>query len=811
MKVQKVRNVLFGGVCNCFMRRVFLLLCALVSVSVFAQVPMESAVTLSVSYAPRSSAKSATKTLSSAGLIQQMGLSGGSIVCVGDASDPLGVWTFKHVLPSKVKGGSAVETDLSDKIGLEVLGYSDVGTYKSASSVAPKFQTTLGRVTRNATVKLRVEPNEGMSFEFWGGVTIGYSVVQRAGTTEAVWVAGPMSFTGAGTSVTGEGGEDVCWATVKASMGAFKVAASSSTGGTAGSGMVLVKGGTLPQGSELAGQVVGDFSIGRTEVTWGEWKAVRDWAATKGYDLAAVGGTYPESGANKLPVVNVSWYDVVKWCNARSEKEGKTAVYQANGGVYRSGEFGSYGSSSVTMKIGANGYRLPLEKEWEWAARGGVQSQGYTYSGGNTIDTVAWYTTNSGGATKVVGTKAANELGIYDMSGNVWEWVWYVDGGSPGQRIRGGGWGSIAISAEVSFRDSHVDPDFRINSYGFRVAFSSEQSAPVSPAITAQPSGGVLSNGSASLSVSTTGSGLSYQWRKDGVNISGATSASYTATAAGTYSVVVTNTAGSVTSSGAVISALPAMVLVKGGTLPQGSELAGQVVGDFSIGNYEVTWGEWKTVRDWAVNNGYPNLLNCGEGSALDHPVRNVSWFDVVKWCNAKSEMEGLSPAYYSSGNVYRSGEFYNFEIGKITWRDTANGYRLPKESEWEWAARGGRLSQGYTYAGSNDSNQVAWSWNNSQNASVSLLPEYGTQGTWPVGKKLPNELGIYDMSGNVWEWCWEAIDFNEIGYARRIRGSSWSGGGEYATVFARITGGPCSTNDRYSTNGFRVALSATP
>ena len=108
--------------------------------------------------------------------------------------------------------------------------------------------------------------------------------------------------------------------------------------------MVAVKGGTLPEGSQLKGQVVGDFSIGRTEVTWGEWKAVREWAATKGYDLAKVGHTYPENGGDSLPVVNVSWYDVVKWCNAWSEKEGKTPVYEANGGVYRSGEFGDRGS-----------------------------------------------------------------------------------------------------------------------------------------------------------------------------------------------------------------------------------------------------------------------------------------------------------------------------------------------------------------------------------------------------------------------------------------------------------------------------------
>jgi sulfatase modifying factor 1 len=536
-------NVFLAGVYNCFMRRVFLLLCALVSVSVFAQVPMESAVTLSVSYAPRSSAKSATKTLSSAGLIQEMGLSGGSIVCVGDASDPLGGWTFKHVLPSKVKGESAVETDLSDKIGVEVLGYSDVGTYKAASSVAPKFQTTLGKVTRNATVKLRVEPSEGMSFEFWGGVTIGYSVVQRAGTTEAAWVPGAMSFTGAGTSVTDEGGEDVCWATVKASMGAFKVApiiitaqplggllsngsvsltvSVSATGSglsyqwkkdgvnisgatsasytataagtysvvvtnTAGSvtssgavisalpAMVLVKGGTLPQQSAfVAGQVVGDFSIGNYEVTWGEWKAVREWAATKGYDLAGVGGTYPENGGDNFPVVNVSWYDVVKWCNARSEKEGKTAVYQANGEVYRSGEFGWDGSAAVTMKSGANGYRLPLEKEWEWAARGGVSSKGYNaYSGSNVFGEVAWFYENSGGGTKAVGGKKPNELGLSDMSGNVFEFVWELADQNR-RRAAGGSWldsvgGGWYLGAQRFLSASEV-----FTCYGFRVVLSS--------------------------------------------------------------------------------------------------------------------------------------------------------------------------------------------------------------------------------------------------------------------------------------------------------------------------------------------------
>jgi sulfatase modifying factor 1 len=242
--------------------------------------------------------------------------------------------------------------------------------------------------------------------------------------------------------------------------------------------MVLVKGGTLPGGSELAGQVVGDFSIGRTEVTWGEWRAVRDWSAAKGYDLAGVGGTYPENGGDNLPVVNVSWYDVVKWCNARSEREGKTAVYQANGGVYRSGDFGPYGSSSVTMKSGANGYRLPLDKEWEWAARGGVSSKGYTYSGSNVVGEVAWtYENSRGEGARAVGGKKANELGLVDMSGNAWEWIWDLKGGTSNRLMRGGSWVDQAEDgAGVSIGGSNDAPDlvyYNNGNQGFRVALSS--------------------------------------------------------------------------------------------------------------------------------------------------------------------------------------------------------------------------------------------------------------------------------------------------------------------------------------------------
>jgi len=240
------------------------------------------------------------------------------------------------------------------------------------------------------------------------------------------------------------------------------------SGGIVTANMVTVQGGTLPSSSQLAGQTVATFQIGKYEVTWGEWKEIRAWAVANGYtDLANVGS----GSGDDHPVREVSWYDVVKWCNARSEKEGKTAVYLVSGAVYRSGEYGFYGSGVVTQKAGANGYRLPSEAEWEWAARGGVSSKGYTYSGSNDLNAIAWTWGNSSNETKAVGTKAGNELGIYDMTGNVWEWCWDVyDLYASYRRIRGGGLRSNFEDANVSFNGYEPNPASRAYSDGFRLA-----------------------------------------------------------------------------------------------------------------------------------------------------------------------------------------------------------------------------------------------------------------------------------------------------------------------------------------------------
>ncbi len=196
------------------------------------------------------------------------------------------------------------------------------------------------------------------------------------------------------------------------------------------------------------------------------------------------------------------------------------------------------------------------------------------------------------------------------------------------------------------------------------------------------------------------------------------------------------------------------LIFIKGGVFLNKNSLyynSRTIVSDFWIGRYEITQREWINVMQNNPSNFKDDNL----------PVDNISWYDAIDYCNARSLQEGLTPVYLiEKPQILNNAIVNNNSEWSVTANWNANGYRLPTEAEWEYAASGGMLTNNQIFHGCG------------RRMDTSFYEENKTSSTYEVGSRRPNELGLYEMNSNVWEWCWDIYN-DEVIFGVDPRGVS--------------------------------------
>jgi formylglycine-generating enzyme required for sulfatase activity len=531
--------------------------------------------------------------------------------------------------------------------------------------------------------------------------------------------------------------------------------------------MVPIPGGTFTMGSP-ANEVnhyadetqhsvtLTGFKMGKFPVTQAQYQEIMGTNPSR--FTTSVGS---ETSTAQHPVERVGWYEAIVFCNKLSVNDGLTPAYRINGKTDPA-EWGGVPTSNnttwnaVEMVTGSTGYRLPTEAQWEYACRAGTQTP---FNTGDNITTAQAnyngnypYNGNPAGInrerTSEVGSFAPNAFGLYDMHGNVSEWCWdwfgtYETGAqtdpkgavSGDSRVRrGGSWFEYGRYLRSAYRDIRA-PYNKSDEIGLRL---------VLPVISDGPEPEI--NG---------------------------------------------------------------MVWIQGGTFTMGSppgetdratnETQHKVtLTGFRMGKFPVTQGQYQAVMGsnpsaHRVGGSRASFLG-GITDTANFPVEMVSWFDAIVFCNKLSIGEGLEPAYSINGSINPAAwgtvpEMTDYGSPKIdAWNAVevvagSNGYRLPTEAQWEYACRAGTQTPFNT--GNNITTaQANYDGNYPYNGNPA-----GTylRRTSEVGSFAPNTYGLYDMHGNVWEFCWDWYGDYEreaqtdptgslsgYGWDRVHRGGSW-------------------------------------